>query len=124
VIGAEPRVRDVAEDVLGEQRRSQREERDRGDDRSPENATRKRGRGGDDQDVAGERNDEEGKEVLAVQAKSAPVRAEQPARVAADSRRHQARPRQRKRDRADDEDRDSGERDCAPSMCPQAGRGR
>jgi hypothetical protein len=55
VIGPKPRVRDVAEDILGEQRRSQRKERDRGDDRSPEHAAWKHRRGGDDQDVADER---------------------------------------------------------------------
>jgi hypothetical protein len=116
VIGPKPRVGDVAEHVLGEQRRSQRKERDRGDDRSPEHATRQRGRGGDDQDVADERHDEEGEEACAVDPKSVSVRTEQPPGLASDGGGYESGSRQRKRNRAEDEDRSGDKRDCAPSM--------
>jgi hypothetical protein len=115
VIGPKPRVRDVAEDILGEQRRSQRKERDRGDDRSPEHTTREH-RGGDDQDVADERHDEEGEEACAVDPNSVPVRTEQPPGLASDGGGYESGSRQRKRNRAEHEDRSGDERDCAPSM--------
>lgn len=100
VIDSEPGVRDVAEDVLREKRRREGEQRDRRADRAPEHASRKRSGAGDNPEVAEERHEEKGKEVDTVEAQPLPVGTQQPAWVATDSRRYQAGPRERERDRA------------------------
>jgi hypothetical protein len=80
VLGAEPRVADIAEDVEREQRRGEREGDDRHQDRDTDRAPTERGRARGDHEIGG-KGDVEGGEILAAsELEAVAVDAEQPVR--------------------------------------------
>ena len=131
VLGAEAGVGDVAEDVLGEQRRRQREGGDEQRDRGEEQAPRQRRRPDEHAHIGEEGGGEEGEVAARAEPDSVPVGAEQPAGGATRRGRDESSARCRQGHGAEEQAGEAGEADAAtpgwaqvsPPLPPAAGGG-